>query len=139
VIRDFRRSFAYYFENPPELPREMATWWGGQGFEAKIAIAALLAICAIYTLVYLRPIVGSFLAIFLPYTWINSNRMRALFFRGTQSEFELTWKARGQPTNARWRYLFDVIYYTGPILIVIATLAVLFIVFVGYPGYLRGI
>ena len=88
-------------------------------------------------LLYLRPILGSFLAIFFPYSWINNDRMRGLFFRGTQSEFELTWKARGQPTNARWRYLFDVIYYTGPILVVISTLAVLFIVFVGYPGYLR--
>jgi len=136
MIRDFRRSTEYYFQQPPELPRQMATWWAGQGFEMKLAIAALLAVCAIYSLVYLRPIVGSFLAIFFPYSWINSDRMRQWFFRGTQSEFELTWKARGQPTNARWRYLFDVVYYTGPIVVVALTLAALFVVFVGYPGYL---
>ena len=136
MIRDFRRSFEYYLQHPPELPRQMAAWWSGQGFEAKIAIGALLAMCAIYTLVYIRPLVGSLLAIFLPYGWINNDRMRAWFFRGTRSEFELTWKSKGQPTNARWRYLFDVLYYFGPVLVVAVTLAILFIVFVGYPGYL---
>ena len=45
-------------------------------------------------------------------------------------------RATSESTNARWRYLFDVIYYTGPILVVAGTLAMLFIVFVGYPGYL---
>ena len=132
MIRDFRRSFEYYFQNPPELPAQMTAWWSGQAFEAKLAIGALLAVCAIYALLYIRPIAGSF-----PYSWINTHRMRALFFRGTQSEFELSWKARGQPTNARWRYLFDVLYYTGPVLVVATTLALLFVIFVGYPGYLR--
>lgn len=134
MIRDFRRAFEYYFQYPPELPRQMAAWWSGQGSEAKIAVAVLLAICALYALAYARPIVGSALAIFFPYSWINTGRMRSFFFRGTQSEFELTWKARGQPTNARWRYLFDVLYYTGPILVVAATLALLFVIFVGYPS-----
>ena len=139
MLRDFRRSFEYYLHDPPELPLQMAAWWGRQTPEMHVVIGVFLGLCALYALAYVRPIVGSFLAIFFPYSWINSGRMRALFFRGTQSEFELTWKARGQPTNARWRYLFDVIYYTGPILVVVATLALLFIVFVGYPGYLRGI
>ncbi len=137
MIRDFRRSFEYYFQYPPELPRQMAAWWSAQGFEARLVIGALLAVCAIYTLVYIRPLVGSFLAIFFPYSWIYSDRMRSWFFRGTRSEFELTWKSKGEPTNARWRYLFDVLYYFGPALVVAVTLAILFIVFVGYPGYLK--
>ncbi len=138
MIRDFRRSFEYYFQYPPELPRQVAEWWGTQAFDARVALGVLFAACAIYTLMYIRPAIGSLLAIFLPYSWINSDRMRAWFFRGTRSEFELTWKSKGQPTNARWRYLFDVLYYLGPVLVVAITLAVLFVVLVGYPGHMRG-
>lgn len=135
MIRDFRRAFTYYFEYPPELPNQMWKWWSGQTFDMKLAIGFLLVICAIYALCYVRPILGSFLSIFFPYSWINSDRMRSLFFKGTRSEFEVSWKARGQPTNARWRYLFDVIYYSFPLLVVALSLVILFVVLVGYPGY----
>jgi len=135
MIKDFRRAFTYYFEYPPELPNQMWKWWSGQGTELKLAIGGLLAICAIYMLVYIRPILGSFLSIFLPYSWINTGAMRSLFFRGTSSEFEMSWKSRGQPTNARWRYLFDVVHYLLPVLVVAILLVVLFIVLVGYPGF----
>ena len=136
MIRDFRRSFEYYFQYPPELPRQMAAWWGAQGFDSKLAVGALLAICVIYMLMYFRPAIGSFLAVFFPYSWVNTDRMRAVFFRGTRSEFESSWKSAGQPTRARWRYLFDVFYYFGPVLVVAAALALSFIAFVGYPGFM---
>jgi ABC-type glycerol-3-phosphate transport system permease component len=134
MLRDFRRSFEYYFQSPHELPVQMAAWWGRQPPDTRIGIAVLLGICALYALVYVRPIVGSFLAVFFPYTWLNTDRMRAIFFRGTSSEFEQSWKARGQPTNARWRYLFDVFYYFGPLLVVAIALAICFMVLVGYPN-----
>ena len=119
MIRDFRRSFEYYFQYPPELPRQMAAWWSAQGFEAKLAIGALLAVCAIYTLVYIRPMVGSFLAIFLPVR-VDQHRPRcarsssAARARSSSSPG----KPRASPRNARWRYLFDVLYYFGPVLVV---------------------
>ena len=134
MLRDFRRSFEYYLHDPPELPLQMAAWWGRQTPEMHVVIGVFLGLCALYALAYVRPIVGSFLAIFFPYSWINTDRMRAFFFRGTQSEFELSWKARGQPTNARWRYLFDVFYYTGPLLVVATVLALCFMTLVGYPS-----
>ena len=134
MLRDFRRSFEYYLQDPPELPLQMAAWWGHQSPEMHVVIGVFLGLCALYALAYVRPIAGSFLAIFFPYSWINSDRMRAIFFRGTQSEFELSWKARGQPTNARWRYLFDVFYYTGPLLVVAIVLVACFITLVGYPS-----
>ena len=110
----------YYFQNPPELPARR--WPRGGAARATEAQAgdrraarrsARSTRCSTCGRSWARSSRSS-----SPTAWINTDRMRALFFRGTQSEFELTWKARGQPTNARWRYLFDVIYYTGPILIV---------------------
>ena len=134
MLRDFRRSFEYYFQDPPALLAEMARWWSGQELDARWGVIALLAICGLYALAYFRPAAGSFFAVFLPYSWINTNRMRALFFSGTRSEFERAWKRKGQPTHSRWRYAADFLYYTGPLLVVAATLAVCFILLVGYPS-----
>jgi ABC-type glycerol-3-phosphate transport system permease component len=134
MLRDFRRSFEYYFANPPELVFEMARWWGGQDVQARYGVMALLAICAIYAFFYFRPAFGSFLSVFFPYSWINTHRMRSLFFTGTKSEFERTWRKKGQPTNARWRYILDLLYYLGPMVVVLVALAVCFIVLVGYPS-----
>jgi hypothetical protein len=79
MLRDFRRSFEYYFANPPELVFEMARWWSGQDAQARYGVIALLSICAIYTFFYFRPAIGSFLSVFFPYSWINTHRMRSLF------------------------------------------------------------
>ncbi|MGH9650500.1 MAG: hypothetical protein ACRD3I_08520 [Terriglobales bacterium] len=135
MIRDVRRSFEYYFGNPSELPRQVIAWWGRQDVDTQLAVWTLLGICAAYSLFYLRPAIGSALALVSPYGWINTNFMRGLFFRGTRSEFEKSWKKKGQPTSNRARYLADAIYYWGPVLVVAIALAAAFMVFVGYPGF----
>ena len=126
-IHEAPLRFAFYFENPPELLNQALLWWRAQPPEGRLAVAGLLSLCAFYALVYLRPAFGSMLGVFLPYRWINTERMRTLFFSGTRAEFEKSWRTTGQPTRKRGRYLLDALYYTGPALVVAGAVAASFI------------
>ena len=132
-LDEIRMRLLYFFRNPEEFPAQLALWWGALSTEVRLAVLGLLAVGVLYILAYLRPAIGSFLAVILPYGWLNTDAMRKFFFRGTAAEFEKSWKKSGQPTRNRARYLADALYYWGPVLIVFGALAFSFIAFGGHP------
>lgn len=138
AIIDATLGVVFYATHHRELPKQLASWWRSNDAESRAVLTAFGALGALFLLHCLRPVVGALLILALPLASIPRGALYWIFFWGTDSVCGKMVKPGAAQKIEKSGAVFDVLYYTFGVFLVVGCLLASFIMFVGNPGGFGG-
>jgi uncharacterized membrane protein YgcG len=138
AIIDATRGVAFYATHHRELPKQLASWWRSNDAESRAVLTGFGALGALFLLYCLRPVVGALLLMALPLAAIPRRALYWVFFWGTDAVCATMLKPGSAQKIEKSGAVFDVLYYSFGVFLVVGCLLASFIMFVGHPGGFGG-
>jgi hypothetical protein len=138
AIIDATRGVVFYATHHRELPKQLASWWRSNDAESRAVLTGFGVLGALFLLYCLRPVVGALLQMALPQAAIPRGALYWTFFWGTDAVCGKMVKPGSARKIEKSGAVFDVLYYSFGVFLVVGCLLASFIAFVGHPGGFGG-
>jgi len=135
---DATRGVVFYVTHHRELPKQLVSWWRSNDAESRAVLTGFGALGALFLLYCLRPVAGALILMALPRASIPRGALYWIFFWGTDSACGTMLKPGDAQKIEKSAAVFDVLYYSFGVFLVVGCLLASFIAFVGHPGGFGG-